>query len=57
VTEVVVRLLDQTGCAAVDELVPLLTRHVANVLLRGHGDRGRAVIYRPSGEVLRIVEI
>jgi hypothetical protein len=57
VTEVVVRLLDQTGCAAVDELVPLLTRHVANVLLRGRGDRGRAVIYRPSGEVLRIVEI
>jgi hypothetical protein len=57
VTEVVVRLLDQAGCIAVDALVPLLARHVNTVLLRGHGDRGRAVIYRPSGEVLRIVEI
>ena len=57
VTEVVVRLLDQTGCAAVDELVPLLATYVRDSLLRRQGDRGRVVIYRPTGEVLRIVEI
>jgi hypothetical protein len=57
VTEVVVRLLDQTGCTAVDALVPLLATHVRYSLLRRRGDRGRVVIYRPTGEVLRIVEI
>jgi hypothetical protein len=57
VTEVVVRLLDQAGCTAVDALVPLLATHVRSSLLRRHGDRGRVVIYRPTGEVLRIVEI
>ena len=57
VTEVVVRLLDQAGCTAVDALVPLLATHVRNSLLRRQGDRGRVVIYRPTGEVLRIVEI
>jgi hypothetical protein len=57
VTEVVVRLLDQTGCAAVDALVPLLAAHVRHSLLRRQADRGRIVIYRPTGEVLRIVEI
>jgi hypothetical protein len=57
VTELVVRLLDPAGCAAVDALVPVLSTHVLKVLLRRHGDRGRAVIYRPTGEVLRIVEI
>ena len=57
VTEVVVRLLDQTGCAAVDALTPLLAAHVRTSLLRRQGDLGRVVLYRPSGEVLRIVEI
>jgi len=57
VTEVVVRLLDQTGCTAVDALVPLLATHLRCSLLRRQGDRGRVVIYRPTGEVLRIVEI
>ena len=57
VTEVVVRLLDQTGCTAVDALTPLLVGHVRTSLLRRQGDRGRVVIYRPTGEVLRIVEI
>ncbi len=57
VTEVVVRLLDQTGCTAVDALVPLLATHVRHSMLRRQGDRGRVVIYRPTGEVLRIVEI
>ena len=57
VTEVVVRLLDQTGCTSVDALTPLLARHVRTSLLRRQGDRGRVVIYRPTGEVLRIVEI
>ena len=57
VTEVVVRLLDQAGCSAVDALMPLLATHVRKSLLRRQGDRGRVVIYRPTGEVLRIVEI
>jgi hypothetical protein len=57
VTEVVVRLLDETGCSAVDALAPLLATHVRRSLLRRRGDRGRVVIYRPTGEVLRIVEI
>lgn len=57
VTEVVVRLLDQTGCIAVDALMPLLGGHVMRLLLRRQGDRGRVVIYRPTGEVLRIAEI
>ena len=57
VTEIVVRLLNQTGCTAVDALVPLLATHVRHSLLRRQGDRGRVVIYRPTGEVLRIVEI
>jgi hypothetical protein len=57
VTEVVVRLLDETGSTAVDALVPLLATHVRKSLLRRQDDRGRVVIYRPTGEVLRIVEI
>jgi hypothetical protein len=57
VTEVVVRLLDQAGCSAVDALMPLLATHVRKSLLRRQGDRGRVVIYRPTGEVLRIAEI
>jgi hypothetical protein len=57
VTEVVVRLLDQTGCTAVDALTPLLAMLVRRSLLRRQGDRGRVVIYRATGEVLRIVEI
>jgi hypothetical protein len=57
VTEVVIRLLDQTSCTAVDALTPLLARLVGASLLRRQGDRGRVVIYRPTGEVLRIVEI
>jgi len=57
VTEVVIRLLDQAGCTAVDVLTPLLTRLVRTSLLRRQADRGRIVIYRPTGEVLRIVEI
>jgi hypothetical protein len=57
VTEVVIRLLDQTGCTAVDGLTPLLARLVRTSLLRRQGDRGRIVIYRPTGEVLRIVEV
>jgi hypothetical protein len=43
--------------AAVDALVPLLATHVRYSHLRRQGDRGRVVIYRPTGEVLRIVEI
>lgn len=57
VTEVVVRLLHQGGAAATDALVPLLARHVRKSLLRRQGDRGRVVIYRATGEVLRIIEI
>ncbi len=57
VTEVVVRLLDEAGCMEVDALTPLLARHVGKSLLRRQDDRGRVVIYRPTGEVLRIVEI
>jgi hypothetical protein len=57
VTEVVVRLLDPTGCGAVDALMPLLATYVRSSLLRRQGDRGRVVIYHPTGEVLRIVEI
>ncbi len=57
VTEVVVRLLDEAGCTAVEALMPLLARHVRESLLRRQSDRGRVVIYRPGGEVLRIIEI
>ncbi len=57
VTEVVVGLLDQAGCSAVDALVPLLATQVGKSLLRRQGDRGRVVIYRPTGGVLRIVGI
>jgi hypothetical protein len=39
------------------ETTPTAHRDHAALLLHRQGDRGRVVIYRPTGEVLRLIEL
>jgi hypothetical protein len=57
VAELVVRLPEATPGTAVDELATLLAADVRKSLRRKGQDCGRIVIYGPSGELVRIVEV
>jgi hypothetical protein len=57
VAELVVRLPEPAQETTIDLLATLLAADVRKSLRRKREDRGRIVIYGPSGELLRIVEV
>lgn len=57
VAELVVRLPEATQGTDIEVLVTVLAADVRKSLRRERQERGRIVIYGPSGELLRIVEV